>query len=69
MNFRPRGSILVIMNNESTVDDLPCHDKLAFDTKKQAETTATVVEYRYGSTVRAYHCRYCHLWHLSSNSV
>lgn len=54
------------MNSESTVDELPCHDKLAFDTKKQAETTATVVEYRYGSTVRAYRCQYCHLWHLSS---
>lgn len=57
------------MDNESTVADLPCADKLAFDSKKQAEDTATVVEYRYGSTVRAYRCRHCHLWHLSSNQA
>jgi len=57
------------MDSKSTPADLPCNDKLAFDTKKQAETTATVVEYRYGSMVRAYRCQYCHLWHLSSNSV
>ncbi|MEO8104997.1 MAG: hypothetical protein ABI602_01535 [Candidatus Saccharibacteria bacterium] len=57
------------MNNESAEADLPCKDKLAFDTRKQAETTATVVEYRYGSTVHAYLCRHCQLWHLSSNVV
>jgi hypothetical protein len=57
------------MDSAATVDDLPCSDKLAFDTKKQAEDTATVVEYRYGSTVHAYRCQYCHLWHLSSNSA
>lgn len=48
--------------------ELPCKDKLAFDTKKEAETTANVVDYRYGSKVRAYKCRYCYLWHLASKS-
>ena len=53
------------MNEE--IPELPCKDKLAFDTKKEAEATATVVQYRYGSKVRAYRCRHCSLWHLSSN--
>jgi hypothetical protein len=47
---------------------LPCNDKLAFDTKLQAEATATVVAYRYGSSVYPYVCGYCGLWHLSSSS-
>jgi len=47
-------------------DVLPCHEKLAFDTKREANATASVVEYRYGSKVHAYVCRYCRLWHLSS---
>jgi hypothetical protein len=46
--------------------ELPCHEKLAFDTRKQAEATANVVDFRYGSKVHAYLCRYCGLWHLSS---
>jgi hypothetical protein len=47
---------------------LPCSDKIAFDTKEQAETTATTSEYWYGSHPHAYKCRHCHLWHLSSSS-
>ena len=46
---------------------LPCDDKLAFDSKKDAEATANVAHYRYGNKLRAYVCRYCGLWHLSSN--
>lgn len=47
---------------------LPCHDKLAFDTKKQAEATANLADWRYGSKVHAYLCRHCNLWHLASGS-
>jgi len=47
---------------------LPCADKLAFDTKKAAEATANVVDYRYGSKVHAYLCGHCNLWHLASAS-
>lgn len=53
-----------------TDDDLgalPCDDKLVFDTKKDAEATANVAHYRYGTKLKAYVCRYCGLWHLSSN--
>ena len=49
--------------------ELPCKDKLAFDTKKVAEATANVAHYRYGSRLHAYLCRYCHLWHLSSGGA
>lgn len=46
---------------------LPCDDKLAFNTKRDAEATANVAHYRYGNKLKAYVCRYCGLWHLSSN--
>ena len=46
--------------------ELPCKDKLAFDTRKEAETTANVAQYRYGTKLKAYVCRYCNLWHLAS---
>lgn len=52
-----------------TDSQLPCHDKLAFATREQAEAVAAVNAYRYkGDKLRAYQCRYCGLWHLSSNS-
>lgn len=50
-----------------TDESLPCADKLAFDTKEQAEATATVSEYNYGGKLKAYRCRYCDLWHLSTD--
>ncbi|HSX33548.1 MAG TPA: hypothetical protein VLF91_04385 [Candidatus Saccharimonadales bacterium] len=46
---------------------LPCVDKLAFDTRSAARTAATVAQYQHGATLKAYHCRYCRLWHLSSD--
>jgi hypothetical protein len=49
---------------EETV--LPCADKLAFDTQKQAQAAATVALHQHGTTLRVYRCRYCGLWHLSS---
>lgn len=55
--------------DQETTDELPCKDKLAFDTRRQAEASANVVFYRYGSTVHAYICRYCRLWHLASGSA
>jgi len=46
--------------------ELPCKDKLAFDTEKEAKATANVAHYRYGNKMKAYKCRHCGLWHLSS---
>jgi len=48
--------------------ELPCKDKLAFDTQREAEASANVVHYRYGSKMHVYRCRHCQLWHLSSGS-
>jgi hypothetical protein len=59
--------MLKAMNDEHD-QQLPCHDKLAFETKEQAEAVAAVNAYRYkGAQLRAYRCRYCGLWHLSSH--
>lgn len=49
--------------------ELPCRDKLAFATREQAEAIAAVNAYRYaGTKLRAYMCRHCGLWHLSSQT-
>jgi len=45
---------------------LPCLDKLAFDSRKQARAAATVALYQHGTKLRTYLCRHCGLWHLSS---
>ena len=54
---------------ESTTDGqpvMPCAEKLAFDTRRQAAAAANVAEYQHGASVRPYVCRYCGLWHLAS---
>lgn len=43
-----------------------CKDKMVFDTKKEAETTATVAEHQHGNKLKVYKCKDCQLWHLSS---
>jgi len=48
---------------------LPCSEKLAFDTREQAEAAATVALYQHGSNLKAYLCKHCGLWHLSSNFI
>jgi len=50
---------------EST--DLPCADKMAFDTPEQAARTAVVAEHQHGVKLAWYCCQYCDLWHLSSS--
>lgn len=45
---------------------LPCANKLAFDTQKQANAAATVTQYQHGTKLKSYRCRHCQLWHLSS---
>lgn len=46
--------------------ELPCADKLALDTKKQAEAAATVAEHQHGTKLAVYKCQHCSLWHLRS---
>ena len=59
-----QGGIISSMPDE---EKLPCSEKIAFETRVAAETTATTSEYWYGSRPHAYKCHHCHLWHLSSS--
>lgn len=45
---------------------LPCSEKLAFDTQRQARAAATVARHQHGVALKVYKCRYCDLWHLAS---
>ena len=56
------------MSNEEPSTTWPCADKLAFDSKQAAEATAVVADWQHGAKLKAYLCRYCRLWHLSSNT-
>ena len=49
-------------------DALPCADKMVFDTQEEAEAVGVAAEWQYGGALKAYQCRYCGLWHLSSNT-
>jgi len=47
--------------------NLPCQEKLAFDTKEAAEGAATYTMYRHGTKLKVYVCTHCDLWHLASD--
>jgi hypothetical protein len=49
--------------------ELPCKDKLVFDHKRGAETAALVAMHQRGVKLKAYQCRYCQLWHLSTGYI
>lgn len=46
---------------------LPCEDKLVFNSKDEAEATALAADWQHGNKLKAYQCRHCKLWHLSSS--
>lgn len=48
-------------------ETLPCSEKLAFDSEKEALDQARVIKWQRDVKLKAYKCRYCQLWHLSSN--
>lgn len=45
---------------------LPCHEKMAFDTQKEAASAGLAAEWQHGGALKAYRCRYCRLWHLAT---
>jgi hypothetical protein len=45
----------------------PCAEKLAFETKRQADAAAVVAAYQHAAKLRTYLCQYCKLWHLASH--
>lgn len=56
-------------DEETGSQTLPCEGKLIFATQKQAEAAAAVNTYWYrGAKLKAYQCRYCGHWHLSSSA-
>ncbi len=48
-------------------ETLPCADKLTFDSQKEALDQARVIKWQRDTELKVYRCRYCGLWHLSSN--
>ena len=52
--------------NDDTENTLPCADKMVFDSQKEAQSTALAADWQHGASLKSYRCRYCHLWHLSS---
>ncbi len=46
---------------------LPCADKLAFDTEKQAKMAAIKAAWDYDAKLVVYKCKYCKLFHLASS--
>jgi hypothetical protein len=53
--------------HDNIASDLPCSDKLAFDSQKEARTAALVASIQRGINLNVYKCQYCYLWHLSSS--
>jgi hypothetical protein len=51
---------------ETNDDVMPCAEKMVFDSQKQAQSTALAADWQHGASLKAYQCRHCHLWHLSS---
>ena len=45
---------------------LPCAEKMVFNSYKEAEATGLAADWQHGAQLKAYKCRYCHLWHLST---
>jgi hypothetical protein len=49
--------------------ELPCVEKLAFDTQEQANAAALLAEHQHNTKLKSYRCGHCSLWHLASNYV
>jgi len=47
--------------------ELPCADKMSFDSEKTAKDAALVVNWQHGNKLKPYRCNNCSLWHLSSS--
>jgi len=48
--------------------ELPCTDKMSFDSEKAAKDSALAVNWQHGNKLIPYKCEHCSLWHLSSGS-
>jgi hypothetical protein len=53
-------------SNQPISNELPCAEKMAFDSKQEAENTALTADWQHGTALKAYRCKHCNLWHLAS---
>lgn len=53
--------------NSETETSVPCANKLAFDTSKQARAAAVVADLQHGTKLKVYKCTHCELWHLATD--
>ena len=49
------------------MEEPPCSEKLAFESREAAEGAAVYAQHRHGTKLKVYKCRHCDLWHLASN--
>lgn len=47
------------------MSELPCKDKMRFDSQKAANAAATALRHQRGNQLRSYRCHHCNLWHLT----
>ena len=45
-----------------------CQEKLAFETKEQAEGAKVYARHQYDAKLKVYKCKACMRWHLASAS-
>lgn len=46
--------------------EVSCVDKLVFETREAAEGAKIYAYHQHGTKLKAYQCKECALWHLSS---
>lgn len=53
---------------QEVIEQLPCVEKMTFDTQEEAQNTALAADWQHGAKLKPYKCRHCELWHLSGAS-
>ena len=54
------------MMDQTESNPLPCDGKMVFSSKDDAQNMAVAVDWQRGNKLKAYRCKHCQLWHLSS---
>lgn len=56
------------MDDTGQENALPCADKITYESQSEAVGAAAAVEWQRGTSLKAYVCRYCQLWHLATKT-
>lgn len=51
---------------EEVTKELPCAGKVTYYSAETAKGAATAADWQHGTSLKAYRCRHCDLWHLAS---